>query len=148
LNRLTGKLIPEAEAGLGFMPEQRGVMGYSLAGLFALYAFLNSELFCLAGSVSGSLWYDGWLDYLNRAIKKGKKGKIYLSVGDREAHARNRRMKCAVENTRLTEAVLRVAGMETLFELSRGGHFDDEQGRLERCLAWLAGRGRSLRGDV
>ncbi len=141
LKRLAGRLIPEAEAGLGFAPVERGIAGYSLAGLFALYAFLNSELFRLAGSVSGSLWYDGWLDYVNKAATRTeKKGKVYLSVGDGEGHARNRRMKSVVENTRLTQAALCGAGMETLFELNRGGHFEDEQGRLERCLTWLAGK--------
>jgi len=88
--------------------------------------------------VSGSLWYDGWLDYVTQNKSENKtRGRIYLSVGNNEAHARNRRMKCVEENTRLTEAVFREAGIETLFELNQGGHFNDPAGRMVKCVKWL-----------
>ena len=35
---LTGEIVPQAEAKLGFTPEIRCLAGYSLAGLCALYA--------------------------------------------------------------------------------------------------------------
>lgn len=140
LNRLINVIIPEAEAGQGLRPLKRGIIGYSLAGLFALYAYINSDFFDFSGSVSGSLWFDGWKEYLKEKIPALKiKGKIYLSVGDNEAHARNRRMKCVEENTRFTEELLRNVGCTTIFELNRGGHFQDTELRVQKCIEWLKG---------
>ncbi len=138
LQRLTSELIPEAEKTLGFKVETRGIAGYSLAGLFSLYAFLNSDMFTRTGSVSGSLWFDGWDDYINSIKRKIKPtGRVYLSVGGRESHARNQRMKCVEQNTRLTEAVMREAGVETFFEFNEGGHFDNTGERMLKCLKKL-----------
>jgi predicted alpha/beta superfamily hydrolase len=139
LQKLTTELIPEAEKTLGFIAETRGIVGYSLAGLFSLYAFLNSDIFSLAGSVSGSLWFDGWDNYIKTIQDKIKPmGRVYLSVGRREGHARNQRTKCVEDNTRLTEAMLRKAGVETFFELNEGGHFDDTGERMLKCLKKLS----------
>jgi predicted alpha/beta superfamily hydrolase len=138
LQSLTAELIPEAEKTLCFKAETRGIVGYSLAGLFSLYAFFNSDLFSLAGSVSGSLWFDAWDDYIRTVKQKIKpRGRVYLSVGGREGHARNPRMKCVENNTRLTEAALCEAGVEAYFELNEGGHFDDTDIRMLKCLTWL-----------
>lgn len=38
LRLLVEKIIPEAEEGLNGVPQWRGIAGYSLAGLFAVYA--------------------------------------------------------------------------------------------------------------
>ena len=43
---------------------RRAICGYSLGGLFALYAFVNDEHFDACASISGSLWYQGWMGYL------------------------------------------------------------------------------------
>jgi predicted alpha/beta superfamily hydrolase len=140
LNRLITEIIPEAEAKQGIRPLQRGILGYSLAGLFALYAFINTDFFCFAGSVSGSLWFDGWLDYIKeKAPALDGRGRVYLSVGDNESHARNQRMKCVEDNTKLTEELLKKAGCEVMFELNRGGHFTDTEVRVLKCIKWLKG---------
>ena len=48
------------------------IAGYSLAGLFALWAAWNSGYFRRVASVSGSLWYPGFTDYIrNNAPKSG-----------------------------------------------------------------------------
>lgn len=47
---------------------KRAICGYSLGGLFALYAFVNDERFDACASISGSLWYQGWMGYLREAM--------------------------------------------------------------------------------
>ena len=48
------------------------IAGYSLAGLFALWAAWNSGYFRRVASVSGSLWYPGFTDYIrNNEPKSG-----------------------------------------------------------------------------
>ncbi len=53
----------------GPAPGRRGraILGYSLGGLFALWAQRQGGAFQAAGSLSGSLWYPGWLDYSKAA---------------------------------------------------------------------------------
>ena len=56
LQFLTQQVIPQVEAGLNGIL-WRGLAGYSLAGLFTVYALYKTDLFSRAASMSGSLWY-------------------------------------------------------------------------------------------
>ena len=62
---LTENILPKAEALLPASPAWRGLAGYSLAGLFAIWALYQTDIFSRAASMSGSLWYPGLLDYLS-----------------------------------------------------------------------------------
>ena len=64
LRLLTEEIIPAAEKELGSVPRWRGIAGYSLAGLFALYAIYQTDLFSRVGSMSGSLWFPGMKEYI------------------------------------------------------------------------------------
>ena len=70
LAELTGQLLPAAEARLGGVPRWRGLAGYSLGGLFALWAVCQSEAFSQCACLSGSLWYPGWADFLKEHAPK------------------------------------------------------------------------------
>ncbi len=63
MDTLTQRIVPLTENHLGYAPEFRGIAGYSLAGLFALWAVYQTGLFDRAASVSGSLWFDGFLTF-------------------------------------------------------------------------------------
>lgn len=65
LDMLTGRIVPLVETQLGFAPASRAIAGYSLAGLFALWSVFQTDVFDRAASVSGSLWFDGFMDYMN-----------------------------------------------------------------------------------
>ena len=56
--------MPEAEALLPGAPAWRGLAGYSLAGLFALYALYQTDVFARAASMSGSFWFEGIMEYV------------------------------------------------------------------------------------
>ena len=47
LKRLEEEIIPVAESFLGFVPAERGIAGYSLGGLFALWSIFNTDSFTL-----------------------------------------------------------------------------------------------------
>ena len=127
--------VEEARAALPAPPPAVGLMGYSLAGLFALWAGTRSPEFSLLASVSGSLWYDGWCQYLEGHPCLARR--VYLSLGDREPKARNPRMGRVGECTERTEALLRASGAETIFEWNPGGHFNDPDGRVEKAVRRL-----------
>ena len=61
--------------------------GYSLAGLFALWAVHQTDLFAGAAAASPSVWFPGFLDYMKEHEIRTKD--VYLSLGDREEKTRN-----------------------------------------------------------
>lgn len=140
--------IPYIENRLLSKPSLRMTAGYSLAGLFSLWAYLKCGCFFGAASVSGSLWYPGWLDMLEESIAARKdllpagqhtEDSIYLSLGRKEEKTRNLRMAAVGDATRETERLLR----ENLFlkyltlEWNPGGHFTDPERRMAKGMAWL-----------
>ena len=129
--------VREAEGALPAPPETKLLMGYSLGGLFALWAGTRTEEFPLLASVSGSLWFDGWCEYLE--ANPCRAGKVYLSLGEREPKARNPRMARVGLCTERTEALLRAAGAETTLEWNPGGHFNDPEERMAKAVRALLG---------
>ena len=131
---LTGQILPAVESLLEAPPVHRAIAGYSLAGLFAVYAFWNSPLFDTAASMSGSIWYDGFLEYALENAPLGKKNQVYLSIGDREKKTRNQRMACNEEYTLRLKAELERRQIPTAFVLHPGGHFNDVAWRIRQGI--------------
>ena len=137
LRTLTEQLLPAAEAKLPWPVTQRGIVGYSLAGLFAVHALYMTDCFDFAGSVSGSLWYDDWLDYALTHPLRPALPRIYLSLGDREHKTRNARMARVRDCTEAVAGHWEAQGITVRLEWNPGGHFDGPQERVRRALAWL-----------
>ena len=129
--------VAQAEAALQSKLETKLLMGYSLGGLFALWAGTRTDAFPLLASVSGSLWYDGWCQYLEGHPCRA--GKVYLSLGEKEPKARNPRMARVGACTERTEALLRSSGLETALEWNPGGHFNEPEARMARAVRALLG---------
>jgi predicted alpha/beta superfamily hydrolase len=137
---LAEAIVPEIEARLILHPARRYLAGYSLAGLFALYALTKTTLFDGVGSISGSLWYEGFMDYIKAGMPQQQHRKVYLSLGDREAAAKNPRMAQVLDCTHRAEAILRKNGFAAVFELNPGNHYADVPARVAKGIRWLAGR--------
>ncbi len=137
LRTLTGEILPAAERMLSFEPEKRGLIGYSMAGLFAAYALYETDAFQWFASVSGSLWFDGFLDYALKGAKRPAPGKLYLSLGDREAVTKNARLAAVARCTEQFYVHIRDSCGACRYEMNKGGHFDDPAGRIARAVAWL-----------
>lgn len=135
LTHLMEEVIPNVEGRLPFPVDKRCIAGYSLAGLFALWAVTRTGAFHGAASMSGSTWYDGFLDYA--ADQRFRTERLYLSVGDREKKTRNARMASVEDCTRaLADQAVR-QGLQCAFRLESGGHFDDCEARIARGINWL-----------
>lgn len=137
LRLLTERILPAVEAELPRPPRLRAIAGYSLAGLFALYAAWNSPAFRRAASMSGSLWFDGFVDALQAGEPAGGLERIYLSLGEREGAAKNPRLAAVEPCTRAVFALLRERGVEAALEMHPGGHFRDVPQRVEKGLLAL-----------
>jgi len=121
-------------------PEYSCLIGYSLAGLTALYGMYQSSSFSMFASISGSLWYDEFTSYMESNKLKVKGAKVYLSLGLNEEKSRNPRMAQVGEKTKEAfQILIRELGDEgdVLLEWNPGGHFDDVILRYQNALLWL-----------
>ena len=165
LDTLINQVIPWAESELTEPPAYRVLVGYSLAGLFSLWAGVSQQVACgcqpddtssqpgsssqtyaiptptfqRIGAVSGSFWFPGLLDYVNQQLSGGAVGltHAYLSLGDREARTPNPQIMHVRENAELLASRLESAGITSMFELNRGNHFQNVEGRMQKALDWL-----------
>lgn len=139
LARLTEKMRPAADAAcaeLGYTVSALGIAGYSLGGMFSLYALTKCSCFSLCASASGSLWYDDFARYMRRTPVL-RRASCALSLGRGETHARNRRMKSVASDTQAVVQALEYQGCPVRFFWNEGGHFSDPMGRLSRLVQAL-----------
>ena len=125
LEVLVLEIIPSAKAYICGEPSKTCIAGYSLAGLFALYAAYRCDAFDRAASMSGSLWFPGFIDVAKEHDMKKVPDKIYLSLGDKEAKTRNPLMQKVQENTEALAEYYRRLGIDVDFEMNPGNHFRD-----------------------
>ena len=164
LDTLINQVIPWTESDLTEPPAYRVLVGYSLAGLFSLWAGVSQQVargcqpddvpsqpgaphvdavptptFQRIGAVSGSFWFPGLLDYVDQQLNGGAVGltHAYLSLGDREARTPNPQIMHVRENAELLASKLESAGITSMFELNRGNHFQNVEGRMQKALDWL-----------
>ena len=137
LSLLTRKILPAVEQDLGGVPCWRAIAGYSLAGLFALYAIYRTDLFQRVASMSGSLWFPGIREYLFAHRPKQPPDCLYLSLGDRESHTRHPFFRQVEENTREIYEHFQNSGIKTEFTLNPGNHNDHPIDRTVDGLLWL-----------
>ena len=132
--QLTTQIMPEILSKLPGTPEFTAVAGYSLAGLFALYAAYRTDVFSRVASVSGSLWFPGFTEFAQSHDFVKNPDCIYLSLGDAEAKTRDKNLAPVQKNTELLANLYKSRGIPTLFELNHGNHFTDTVGRTAKGI--------------
>ena len=109
--------------------------GYSLSGLFALWAAYQTDIFKGVAAVSPSIWFPCFVEYMkNNEIKTGR---VYLSLGDREDKTRNRTMAKVGDCIRDGYEWLDHKGVNTVLEWNQGNHFREPDMRMAKGFAWL-----------
>ena len=140
LRLLVEEIIPRAEKELAGPPAWRGIAGSSLAGLFALYAIYQTDVFSRVGSMSGSLWFPGFKEYIFTHEPKRRPDCIYFSLGDKESKTRNPVLKTVQENTEEIRAFYQSKGIDTEFQMNPGNHFVQGIERTAAGIQWLLNR--------
>ena len=134
LSLLLEEILPEGLKRLPESPSWIGIAGYSLAGLFALYALYRTDIFARAASMSGSLWFPEFTDFVKSHDMKRTPEKLYLSLGDKEAKTRNPYLKTVQENTEAAVQLYRDRGLDVTWELNPGNHFRDAELRSAKGI--------------
>ena len=137
LRELTCEAIPALEARFGLAPARRAICGYSLGGLFSLYAFTQDVYFSACACLSGSLWYPGWVDHLRKATLAGAGRYAYFSVGKKERKAGPPIMRTVQDDMEACAQVCRERGCEVDVTVGPGNHMQHHTERLAAGLATL-----------
>lgn len=138
LKWMTEECMPEVEdrlKAMGILQQIPMIAGYSLAGLFALWAGWTSGNFARVASVSGSLWYPGFTDFIRDNAPTGHIGKVCISLGDRESHTRHPLMSQVDTCTAAVVDAVKTRGIDTVFKWNPGNHFDHPERRMARAIA-------------
>ena len=114
------------------------IAGYSLAGLFSLWAASRSQVFSACAGVSPSVWFPGWREYMTE--NRFKCRSVYLSLGKKEERTRNRTMDSVGENIREMAGMLEKAGVTGILEWNDGDHFREPDLRTAKGIAWCVNR--------
>ena len=138
LRYILDALIPELKRCFGDRPVILG--GYSLGGLFALWAAGQTDGFKALAAASPSVWIKDWIPYATKQPPMTEA--IYLSLGEREEHVKNRAIArvgdCLREQYALLQRQMGPDRCTLVWE--EGNHFTDNEGRLARAFAWCLNR--------
>lgn len=140
LDRLTREIIPEEER-LGIENPERTILGVSLSGLFAVWSAFNTDIFTNIISISGSLWYDGFVDWMKENTPSPSINKVCMLLGEKEKFAKDKRMATVEECTYTAANILKEKSCaDVVFELVEGTHFSPIMPRLERTFEVVYGQ--------
>lgn len=137
LELLTSKIVPDVLEKLNAKPAYIALAGYSLGGLFALYASYKSNIFSKIASASPSLWFPNFVDFAEKTDFVKKPDAIYLSLGNTEAKTRNKILATVQENTEKLAAFYKSRNIPLLFEMNKGNHFTDGEKRMAKGIKWI-----------
>lgn len=126
-------LFPLMKKRFGF--DKAILAGYSLAGLFSLYAGTKTEMFDAIASISGSLWYPGFLSYLKKNPIRCKN--IYLSIGEKESNSKSKILQTGLSCQLQTFSLFNSEKKNVLFQINPGGHFIDCEKRTIKGIDFL-----------
>ncbi len=115
----------------------RLIAGYSLGGLFSLWAAAESGAFGQAASLSGSTWYPDFTAYCEAHLPEETK-RVYLSLGDREPFGGPLALRAVGMCTEKIHAILLEKQRDVVFEWNRGGHGKGIENRWRKALRWAA----------
>ena len=140
LDKLTREIIPEAEEYLGIENPERALLGISLSGLFAVWSTFKTDAFTNIISISGSLWYDGFVGWMRENAPSPNIKKVCMLLGEKEKQAKEKRMATVEECTHTAANILKEKNCaEVVFELVEGTHFSPIMPRLERAFEVVYG---------
>ena len=135
LRFLTEQVIPSLKQQFD-LPENVKIIlgGYSLAGLFALWASTQTNLFYGIAAASPSVWFPDWMEFEQQHPIQAQR--VYLSLGDKEERTKNTVMAAVGDHIRTLRSRLAERGADCTLEWNSGGHFKDADLRTAKAFRW------------
>lgn len=138
LKLLQEKVIPQIETTLGMDKDvERSLVGVSMSGLFALWQWMVCDEFTNIASLSGSFWYECFVDWIKGISIPAKSGKGYFLLGDQEPKSKVKAFSSVGVDTQEIISLLRDSGIAVEFQSVLGNHYSDPIPRLEKAFSAL-----------
>ena len=138
LKLLQQTVIPVVENALGLSDKvERSLVGVSMSGLFALWQWMICDTFSNIASLSGSFWYEGFMEWMKEHTVPSKTGKGYFLLGDQESKSKVKEFDSVGVNTREIIEMLRKAGVNVEFRSVPGNHYSDPIPRINKAFTDL-----------
>ncbi len=134
IEHLTRIIMPRINNEINNMASDFILAGYSLAGLFSIYSLYKTGMFNKVVSCSGSMWYPDFLEYVLNNSMVLLPERVYLSLGNLEAHTRNPLMKEVLNKTIVVRNHFIDLGIDTIYEENEGNHFKDVSLRIAKGI--------------
>ena len=133
LSSLLSDLFINTEQSLRLNHPKRHLIGISLSGLFALWASTETNKFNSVASISGSLWFDGFVEWFKE--QELLADRYFLSLGDKEVKAKNERLASIGTCTESILQIIQDKSKEVTFISDEGNHFEFFKERLEKAIS-------------
>lgn len=133
LASLLGDIFVNTEQSLRLTHPERHLVGISLAGLFAVWASTATSIFTSVASISGSLWFDGFVAWFKE--QELLADKYFLSLGNKEVKSKNERLASIGSCTEAILQIIRDKKKEVTFVTDEGNHFEFIKERLEKAIS-------------
>ena len=133
LASLLGDIFVNTEQSLRLHHPKRHLIGVSLAGLFAVWASTVTNKFESVASISGSFWYDGFVEWFKE--QELKTDRYFLSLGDKEVKAKNERLASVGSCTEAILQIIQDKSNEVTFITDDGNHFEFFKERIEKAIS-------------
>ena len=133
LSSLLSDLFINTEQSLRLNHPKRHLIGISLSGLFSLWASIETNKFNSVASISGSLWYDGFVEWFKE--QELLADRYFLSLGDKEVKAKNERLASIRTCTESILQIIQDKSKEVTFISDEGNHFEFFKERLEKAIS-------------
>lgn len=138
LKQLQQKVLPVVENEFGMSQEvDRTIVGVSMSGLFALWQWMLCDTFQNIASLSGSFWYEGFVDWMKSLVIPKKSGMGYFLLGDQEPKSKVKEFSTVGTATQEILKLLRIAGIDVEYQSVPGDHFANPIPRLDRAFTAL-----------
>ena len=133
LSSLLSDLFINTEQSLRLNHPKRHLIGISLSGLFSLWASTETNKFNSVASISGSLWFDGFVEWFKE--QELLADRYFLSLGDKEVKAKNERLASIGTCTESILQIIQDKSKEVTFISDEGNHFEFFKERIEKAIS-------------
>lgn len=146
LNMLQQTVIPKIESALGYRANpERALVGVSMSGLFALWQWILCDTFDNIACLSGSFWYEGFMDWIKAHPVSHKDGTAFFLLGNQEAKSSIREFQTVGVNTATIIDLLKKEGVKVMFRSVPGNHYSKPIPRLDAAFSALYIHQESIR---
>ena len=141
LDLLQNSLVPKIDKTLKINETvERTLVGVSMSGLFALWQWPQTSMFKNILCLSGSFWYEGFMDWFEKQNFKNKDGYAFFLLGMKEPKTRVTGFASVGENTESIVNTLKNDGVRVQFQWVPGNHLQHPIERLDIAFQTLDSR--------